>query len=216
VRLFLVRHAQSGSNIQHAIDTAIPGAPLTDLGLEQAARLAVRLTAEHFDVVAASPLTRAQQTARPLADERGLPVLTLDGLREVEAGDLEMATAAGPIEIYRNAIVAWGTGDLDVTIPGATSGPEFFARYDAAVRALEDAGASAVAISHGAAIRIWIAARCRGVDSAGIADRSLANTGGAIVEGSTEAGWELTGWLEEIVGEPAYRTLAEPKGTAAG
>lgn len=196
MRLFLVRHAQSGSNIQHAIDTAIPGAPLTELGLEQAARLAARLAGEHFDTVAASPLTRAQQTARPLAGDRGLPVLTLDGLREVEAGDLEMATADGPIEIYRKAIVAWGTGDLDARVPGATSGHEFFDRYDAAVRALEDAGDSAVAISHGAAIRIWIAARCRGVDSAVVADRSLANTGGAVIEGSAKAGWQVTSWIE--------------------
>ena len=215
MRLFLVRHAQSGSNIAHAIDTAIPGAPLTELGLEQAARLAARLADEHFDTVAASPLTRAQQTAQPLADYRGRSVLTLDGLREVEAGDLEMATEDGPIEIYRNAIVAWGTGDLDVQIPGATSGHEFFDRYDAAVLALEDAGSSAVAISHGAAIRIWIAARCRDVDSAAIADRSLANTGGAIVEGSTAAGWRLAGWLEEIVDELPATGLHDAGGAPA-
>ena len=47
MRLYLARHAQTLSNVGHALDTAYPGAALTDLGQEQAARLAARqLTAE--------------------------------------------------------------------------------------------------------------------------------------------------------------------------
>ena len=198
MRLLLVRHAQTASNVGRALDTAIPGAALTDLGREQAARLVTRLAGEHLDVIAASPLMRAQQTAEPVAAARGRTPVTLDGLREIEAGDLEMGTSAQAIESYRDVIVAWATGAPEVVMPGGSSGHEFFSRFDGAVRALEDAGTRAVAVSHGAAIRTWIAARCRGVDAALVSRRALANTGIAVVEGSARTGWRLAGWLEEI------------------
>jgi broad specificity phosphatase PhoE len=201
MRLLLVRHAQSASNVGRALDTAMPGAALTDFGHEQVARLVTRLADEHLDAVAASPLTRAQQTAEGIAATRGLVVTTLDGLSEIGAGELEMHTAAESIKTYGGVIAGWAAGSLDMTMPGGSSGHEFLARFDEAVRTLQDAGTKAVAVSHGAAIRIWVAARCRNVDSATVAARGLANTGVAFVEGSAREGWQLIDWLEEI--EPA-------------
>ena len=176
MRLYLARHAQTPSNVGHALDTAYPGAALTDLGQEQAARLAARLAVEPLAVVAASPLLRAQQTAAALAQGRGATVLTLDGLREVDAGDLEMQTSGEAIASYVAVLRAWAAGDLDATIPGGTSGHEFLGRFDGAVQAIEDAAGAAgsadaaevaaVAVSHGAAIRTWAALRCRNADGA--------------------------------------------------
>ena len=203
MRLLLVRHAQTASNVGRALDTAIPGAALTDLGHEQVARLVARLADEHLDVVAASPLTRAQQTAEPIAAVRDLAVMTLDGLREITAGELEMQTTAQAIESYRRVITGWATGALGAVMPGGSSGHEFLDRFDEAVRTLEGAGARVAAVSHGAAIRTWIAARCLDVDAAMVSGRGLANTGVAIIEGSTCAGWQLIGWLEEIAGDLA-------------
>jgi hypothetical protein len=51
--------------------------------------------------------------------------------------------------------------------------------------------ATAVVVSHGAAIRTWVAIRCGGVDVADTATRNLVNTGMFILEGSTRAGWRL-------------------------
>jgi broad specificity phosphatase PhoE len=199
MRLLLVRHAQSASNVGRALDTASPGAALTDFGHEQAARLVGRLADEHLDAVAASPLTRAQQTAAPIAADRGLAVLSLEGLREIGAGDYEMHTDAQAIDTYRGVVVGWATGNLDLAMPGGSSGDDYFARFDDAVRTLEAVGTWAVAVSHGAAIRTWVAARCGNVDAAELAARGLANTGVAVVEGSTADGWQLIEWLEEIV-----------------
>ncbi len=212
MRLLLVRHAQTASNVGRALDTAIPGAALTDLGHEQAARLVARLAGEHLDTVAASPLMRARQTAEPVAAARGLAVLTLDGLREIAAGELEMQTSARAIESYRGVIAAWATGALEVVMPGGSSGHEFFGRFDEAVRTLEDAGTRTVAVSHGAAIRTWIAARCLGVDAAMVSRRALANTGAAIVEGSTCTGWQLIDWIEETVGDLPATGLTDAGG----
>src|SRR5262245_51536597 len=128
MRLYLARHAQTPSNVGRALDTAYPGAELTDLGQEQAARLAARLAGESLAVVAASPLLRAQQTAVPLAAERDLAVLTLDGLREISAGDLEMQSSAEAVEAYVTVAAAWAAGDLDVAMPGGPDGHEFVTR----------------------------------------------------------------------------------------
>jgi broad specificity phosphatase PhoE len=152
-------------------------------------------------------LLRAQQTAAALAEGRGRTVLTLDGLREVGAGDLEMQSSAEAIGSYVRVVRAWAGGDLDMAIPGGTSGHEFVARFDDAVRAIEDAvGAAdsqdasemaAVAVSHGAAIRTWAALRCRDEDSAEVSRRLLPNTGVVIVSGTARSGWLLEGRIEE-------------------
>jgi probable phosphoglycerate mutase len=214
MRLLLVRHGQTASNIGRALDTAAPGAVLTDLGLSQAARLAERLACEDLDVIAASPLTRAQQTAQPVAEERDLAIMTLDGLCEIGAGDLEMQTSDEAIESYIGVATAWATGSLDTVMPGGTSGQEFLGRFDEAVRAMEEAGTYALAVSHGAAIRTWVAARCSGVDAATYARSRLANTGAALVEGSTDAGWRLAGWIEELVDDLPATGLSDAGGSS--
>jgi broad specificity phosphatase PhoE len=214
MRLLLVRHAQSASNVGGALDTAIPGAALTDLGHEQAARLVSRLADRQLDAVAASALTRAQQTAAPVAAGRGLAVITLDGLREIEAGEFEMHTSARAIDAYRGVIAGWATGALEMAMPGGRPGHEFLARFDEAVRTLAGAGAKVVAVSHGAAIRTWVAARCGNVDAAAVAARGLANTGVAVVEGSADGGWRLIEWLEEIVDDVPVTGLTDAGGRA--
>jgi broad specificity phosphatase PhoE len=208
MRLYLARHAQTSSNIGHALDTAYPGAPLTDLGQQQAGRLAQRLAGQPLAVIAASRLLRAQQTAAVLAAGRGLPVTTLDGLREVDAGDLEMESSREAITSYVTVLRAWAEGDLGTVIPGGISGHDFLARFDEAVRALEEAAAAAsgqgdpkdvtaAAVSHGAAIRTWAAIRCGNIDNGEVSRRSLPNTGVLVIEGSSGSGWLLNEWIEE-------------------
>jgi len=208
MRLYLARHAQTSSNIGHALDTAYPGAPLTDLGQQQAVRLAERLAGQPLAVIAASGLLRAQQTAAALAAGRGISVTTLDGLREVDAGDLEMESSREAITSYVTVLRAWAEGDLGAATPGGITGHEFLARFDEAVRAIEDVAAAAsgqeelqdvavAAVSHGAAIRTWAAIRCRDADSGEVSRRSLPNTGTLVIEGSTGSGWLLKEWIEE-------------------
>lgn len=199
MRLYLARHAQTASNIGHALDTAYPGAALTDEGQQQAGQLAARLAGEPFALVAASSLLRAQQTAAALAAGRDLTVLTLDGLREVDAGDYEMQTSQEAIDAYVAVLRAWAEGDLDAAVPGGEGGHEFLARFDAAVRAIEDAAGpagTAVAVSHGAAIRSWSAVRCGNASSTETSRHYLVNTAVIIIEGSSQAGWQLEAWLE--------------------
>ncbi|WP_460070928.1 histidine phosphatase family protein [Streptomyces sp. YKOK-I1] len=213
MRLLLVRHGQTPTNVHCLLDTAAPGPGLTALGEQQAAALVDALAGEHLDAVYASTLVRTQLTAAPLAAARGLDVQVRDGIREVFAGDLEMRPGESPqAALYMRTVFAWADGDLDLRMPGGESGAEFLARYDAVV-AEAAAGASAAAlVSHGAAIRTWTAARARNVDVPFAAAHRLANTGAVILEGDPVSGWQVLTWAGATVrpageggpaGEPA-------------
>ena len=82
--LYLIRHAQSESNTGEASLFSDPG--LTQVGQEQARRLAQRLARQGIDLLYSSPLRRALATAQVIARATGLPVQTLEELREVGIG----------------------------------------------------------------------------------------------------------------------------------
>jgi probable phosphoglycerate mutase len=207
MRLLLIRHGQTPSNVDHLLDTAVPGPGLTPLGEAQAAALPAALAGEAVDAVYASTLIRTQLTAAPLAAARGLPVLVRAGIRELSAGDLEMLPGDAPeAEPYMRTVFAWAAGDTSLRIPGGESGEEALARYDAVIAEAAASGAAAVAmVSHGAAIRMWTAARADNVDVRFAAARPLANTGAVLLEGSPSDGWKALSWegaTVEPAGEP--------------
>jgi probable phosphoglycerate mutase len=195
VRLLLIRHGQTTSNVQHLLDTAEPGAALTEWGVRQADALVGALAEESIDVLLASTLLRAQQTAAPLALARALPVGIRDGIREIGAGELEMRGDAAASDQYQATALAWAAGDLDSVIPGAGAGRDVLAAFDAVVDEVESSGAgTAVLVSHGAAIVTWAAARAVNVDAVFVAENPLANTGIVILEGSSSAQWSASSW----------------------
>lgn len=85
-RLYLIRHAQNEYVREKRLAGRLPGIHLNATGVEQAAALAVLLQPLRVHVVAASPMDRAQETARPIAAAHRLPVRTLDGLNEMDYG----------------------------------------------------------------------------------------------------------------------------------
>jgi broad specificity phosphatase PhoE len=66
--------------------------PLSEEGRSQARRLAGRLRGERFDVIYASDLSRAVETASIVAEPHGLPVRTDPRLREFDFGQWEGLT----------------------------------------------------------------------------------------------------------------------------
>jgi len=80
-RLYLVRHGEV-SNPDHVVYADLPGFRLTQTGRDEAAAAASRLAAERADVVVASPLERAVQTARPIAAALDAPLQIDDRLTE--------------------------------------------------------------------------------------------------------------------------------------
>ncbi|MEW2295437.1 histidine phosphatase family protein [Streptomyces sp. NPDC006743] len=216
MRLLLVRHGETPSNVDSLLDTTAPGPGLTELGTRQAAALPEALAGEHIDALYASTLVRTQLTAAPLAAARGLDVVVRDGIRELSAGDLEGEPGDSERgQRYLRTVLAWAAGrrDLRMPGPGGESGTEALARYDAVVAEAAAGGRRTVAmVSHGAAIRLWTAVRARNLDARFAAAHPLRNTGVVILEGTPEAGWTALTWAGAVVtpareGGPAGRPV---------
>lgn len=218
MRLLLIRHGLTSSNVGHNLDTAVPGADLNDHGRRQAAALPAALADEHIDAIYASTLVRSQQTAAPLAHALGLPMQVRDGIREISAGDLEMRSDDESIEQYVAVVFGWAQ-DLDARLPGGESGREVMARFDAVVQEAVDSGAGTVVfVSHGAMIRVWVGLRSTNADSGFTLRNWLMNTGMVVVEGSPLEGWTVQQWREHPLGgtDLAYPTLTGPAGEPGG
>jgi broad specificity phosphatase PhoE len=207
MRLLLIRHGQTPANVRGELDTAAPGPGLTELGRVQAAAIPDALASERIDAIYASRLLRTQQTAAPLARVRGeMHRNVLPGVHEIEAGRLEGRTDKRAVRSYLKTAFGWTEGKLGKRMPGAGDGNEFYARFDADVaRIYEEQGpdASVALFSHGAAIRVWMAARASNVTPGFPGRVPLENTGMAALEGSPETGWMLTDWHGEPLGGAA-------------
>ncbi|MFG3251719.1 histidine phosphatase family protein [Streptomyces sp. NPDC048187] len=216
MRLLLIRHGQTPSNLKHLLDTAEPGPGLTALGQEQAAALPDALGSEEIDALYASTLVRTQLTAAPLAAATGLEVRIRPGLRELVAGDLEMRGDDEAAHTYMHTAFAWSAGDVRRRMPGGETGAEALARLDAVVAEAHDSGARTVAmVSHGAAIRMWVAARADNVDIDYAARHPLANTGIVVLTGSPDQGWRALLWEGSSLGpHPHTPDPEDPTGSA--
>lgn len=209
VRLLLVRHGQTRSNVRGVLDTAFPGPGLTQRGAAQAKVLPATLAGLEVAAIYASSLVRTQLTAAPLASHLGLPVLVRDGFREIGAGELEMEGDRASIESYLSTIFAWPAGDLERRMPGGEDGHEMLARFDQAIgevvaRLTLDAAPTgvptAVVVSHGGAIRTWVASRATNVDAAFAACHQLDNTDVVVIAGDPAIGWRVASWSGHAVG----------------
>ena len=223
MRLILIRHGQTPANVLGQLDTAHPGPALTERGLEQAAVIPDALRAEAIDAIFASTLTRTQLTAAPLAADRGLAVTILGGIHEIEAGDLEGRSDRDSVRAYLETVFAWGLGDLDVAMPGGPDGHNFFGRFNADIAEIVESGVeTAVVVSHGAAIRVWVAGSASNIRPQFVADHELMNTGVVILDGSFDDGWTLLEWESTPIGgvsvvdaaadDPTGETLDEAVG----
>lgn len=210
MRLLLIRHGQTSSNIAQKLDTAAPGADLSELGRRQAAAIPAALAEEDIGAVYASNLVRAQQTAQPLADALGLQPIIRAGIREIAAGDLEMRSDDESIQQYVDAVFGWPE-DLERRVPGGESGTEVLARFDEVVAEAAGSGVATVAfVSHGAMIRVWVGIRSTNRDTAYTLEHWLLNTAMVALEGSVEDGWTVLQWTEGPLGGPE---LADPAHT---
>ncbi|ARC57825.1 Phosphoserine phosphatase 1 [Frondihabitans sp. 762G35] len=213
MRLLLIRHAQSHANASGELSTAAPGPDLTDLGREQAEALAEALRQEPLDALYASTLARTHQTAAPLARERGLELGLLDGVHEIEAGDLEGTADEESLRAYLTPVLKWGAGDLGARVPGAFDGEHFLSRFDRSVAevAARHGEASTVGIvSHAGSIRVWIGGRTTNLDPAFTSSHSLDNTGLIVVVGTPESGWRVESWMGEPIGGESLEDRRAP------
>ena len=158
MKLYLVRHGESESNRLGYFAGQLD-APLTELGHEQARRVAEFFRDIAVDAVYSSDLSRAAETARPTAEQHGLSVIPAPGMREVHAGDWEgMPFTELPVispEQYR----VWNTDIGNVHFPNGESVEAAALRAQEALRQIAEThpGETVVVASHGGIIRALLA-----------------------------------------------------------
>jgi len=154
----LLRHGQTPMSVQKRY-SGRTDAPLTEVGVQQAAAAAKRLASAGLDVIVTSPLRRTVQTAQAVAAVTGAAVVTDDGFRETDFGAWEGLTFAEVRERWPAEISAW-LADPDVAPPGGESFTDVSARVTEALdRVLAArAGQTVLIVSHVTPIKMLVAA----------------------------------------------------------
>jgi probable phosphoglycerate mutase len=202
-RLVLVRHGQSHANVERRLDTRPPGAPLTDLGHEQA-RAFARGWSHPVGLVAHSTATRAVETAAEIAGHLGSATVQLEGIHEVQVGALENRNDDEAIEEFNAIYQRWHQGGLELPMPDGESAGEVLERYLPVVtqlrlRHLDDHAwtGDIVLVSHGAAIRL-VGAVLAGVDGGFALEHHLANTECVVLSPITDGRWSCVQWSTRL------------------
>ena len=149
LELWLIRHAQTVWNAEHRIQGQ-SDAPLSERGLEQAARLAARLRDVPFDSVYSSDSRRALRTAEIALT--GYEVTSDVRLRELSYGTLEGKIRAEFGRAEEEAFAAYRSDPYSVPLPGGESWRDLGVRVNTWLAELPSEGRVA-AFSHGGTLR---------------------------------------------------------------
>ncbi|HEY7100293.1 MAG TPA: histidine phosphatase family protein [Mycobacteriales bacterium] len=145
-RVLVWRHGRTHWNVEHRFQgQADP--PLDEVGRVQAAVSARLLVAYSPTSIISSDLARAVQTARPLAELVGLPVILDRRLRERSLGGWEGLTRDEVIRRHPEQFAQWVAG-RDAPQPGAETRAELGERSLAALAGAE--GETVVLVTHSA------------------------------------------------------------------
>ena len=156
--VLLVRHAETEYVRKGRLAGRMPGVPLNKHGREQATALGERLAALAIKAVYSSPLERALETARAIAEPHGIEVVTREGLLETDVGEWQERSLK---ELAR--LKEWKALQRTPSLmrfPGGESVPETqhrMCREIEALCALHDAKDTIACVSHGDPIRLAVA-----------------------------------------------------------
>ena len=155
VRFIIVRHGYSKSNEQ-GFFTGRTDVPLADLGHLQALKTAEFIHADFsIDAIYSSPLTRAKQTATPIAQKFSLPIFIEPDLAEIDGGEWEKKTTEQLLTFYKEEYTLWLTDIGTARCTGGESMREVQARALAAMRkiAKENEGKTVLITTHAGVLR---------------------------------------------------------------
>lgn len=216
-----VRHGQSIGNAANLIDTAVPGLPLTPLGIQQATAIGTVLGAQgNFAGVFESQLTRVQQTAfyAGMTNASIMP-----GLNEINAGIFDGAPDISPQGLmYLVAPLAWTLGFpiVPMVAPGSAhiNGVVFDQGFTNAMQTMygtamtnpvvnpANGHVTDVAYSSEFAIEVGTLMNVNNPNPLLMFTHPLPNTGVVVVQGSPQGGWTMTSWDGIPVGPPTLPT----------
>lgn len=157
LKLYLVRHGESAWNVKH-LYTGRTDVPLSELGELQAERLGDKLSTLDIEAIYASPLQRAQETARPAAELKNL-TLRLDArLEEIHHGAWEGNPANVIREQFADEYLVWRTQPHRVKMPDGESLEDVALRVASFLQDIlaEHSDGNVVIVSHDAVLRVIV------------------------------------------------------------
>lgn len=159
-RLLLVRHGQTVWHRENRYAGADSDIDLTPAGHAQAERLAAWARATAPDVVASSPVRRAQETAQASADAVGVTLQVVPELREVTFGVAEGHTISELESVDAHMVDAFRADPVRSPFPGSEA-PEVAAERGASALhrlAVDSPGGTVLVVAHNTLLRL---ALCR-------------------------------------------------------
>ncbi|AXK87047.1 histidine phosphatase family protein [Nocardia farcinica] len=198
-RLILVRHGETEGNVAKLLDTRVPGLPLTERGAAQAKTFGSTLLTPPR-VLFTSEALRARQTASFIEAATGVAASVLEGVHEVQAGDLEGLNDEEAHRTFQRIYRAWHEGDLKVAVPGGESGADVLDRFLPVIEDLrqrfldpEANTGDVLLVNHGAAMRL-VARTLTGVGPPFTTNNHLDNTETIELVPRLDGGWECVRW----------------------
>jgi broad specificity phosphatase PhoE len=150
--LFCIRHGETEFNAAGRIQGQLDS-PLSELGYRQCAAAADALVSVPIDAVYSSPLLRAAESARIIAERLNVEVRFDDRLKEINAGVFQGRCWAEIDEVYPDEAKRWRTQDPDFCIPQGESRRLLMTRAFAALSDIKAAGhQQVVVVAHGGSL----------------------------------------------------------------
>jgi broad specificity phosphatase PhoE len=168
--LLLARHGQTVDNANGLI-LGRRDPELSELGEQQAARLAVQARARGVVAIWCSPLMRARQTASVVGHELGVEPAVVDDLIESARGDWEGVSQTVLAQREPELFAAFEAGDPDFAFPQGESIRSQVLRTRRALALVAEGPQPSLVVAHAGTIRAAFIATGRPVPP----ERALAN-----------------------------------------
>jgi broad specificity phosphatase PhoE len=157
VAVVLARHGETDANLPPFRFQGRTDEPLNDRGREQARALAVEMAATGLRAIWSSDLSRAVETAKPVAELAGLEVRVDARLSESHRGEWEGRLMDDVAAEEPELFAAWRTPDPDFRFPGGESLTEHRDRAERVLADILEGPLPALAVCHGGTIRCLLA-----------------------------------------------------------
>jgi broad specificity phosphatase PhoE len=156
-RVYLIRHGATELSAEDRFAGSVD-VLLSNDGKEQARRLGERLAEQPIVAIYASPMKRTVATAELIASPHGLPVETVDAVREIAHGRWEGKTRAEVEKEWCDEYERWEHDPYTFAPVGGESGLQVTARALPALMQMVESHRDAqfAVISHKATIRLLL------------------------------------------------------------
>jgi len=115
-RIYLVRHGETEWNKEKVFRGGID-IPLSERGRKEALALAEFLAKERIQFIYCSPLKRAKETSKPLAEKTGIKTEILEGLIDMNFGEWEGKSISDVEKDYPELFKLWVSQPEKVVFP---------------------------------------------------------------------------------------------------